>query len=220
MVYFDESELIFKRKLTHVLFQDLEGQVFNRLTVIGYAGKKGIKSYWYCRCKCKNITRVGTSHLKRGDTKSCGCLIIERTKETQTKHGHCRDGKTSLTYKTWKGMLQRCRGKHSNYGGRGIIVCKRWKKYENFLQDMGERPEGLTLDRIDNNGNYCPENCRWANKSVQANNTSKTVFLTFRDKTLSISQWAEKMEINYTTLHNRLYIHHWSIEKALMTKVR
>ena len=131
--------------------------------------------------------------------------------EGNLKHGHCsiKDGsRESATYMSWKEMVARCRNKrHQNYdryGGRGICVCERWLKFENFLADMGERPKGLTLERIDNSSNYTPGNCKWATRAEQARNTSKVVNITFRGKTMCLRQWAASLGINHQSLSRRL----------------
>lgn len=127
--------------------------------------------YWLCLCDCGKETIVTTSHLHCGKIRSCGCL---KDKGNNLKHGHTKNAKQSKTYIAWNHMIQRCNNpkniNYKYYGGRGITVCERWMKFENFLKDIGEIPSGLTLDRIDNNDNYTPNNWRFATWKEQANN--------------------------------------------------
>lgn len=138
------------------------------------------------------------------------------------KHGHGKDGDVSPEYRAWANMLNRCRSltaqNSHRYGGRGITVCDRWLDFRNFLSDMGLRPsERHSLDRIDNNKGYSPDNCRWADLYTQANNTRRNVFLTFRGETLTISQWARRIGLHRKTLMYRVRAG-WTVERALNQK--
>jgi len=186
--------------------------------VIGFA-ERNSNSQWFCQCICNNIIKVDAKSLKNGDTTSCGCFQIEQAKKANITHGHKINGKTSLTYTTWQNMLSRCYNpkykRFSDYGGRNISVCGRWKSFENFLEDMGEIPKGLTLDRIDNNGNYTKSNCRYATWKKQANNRRNNCLLTFAGKTQNITQWAEEIGIKRDLIYKRINKLNWPIERAL-----
>lgn len=139
----------------------------------------------------------------------------------KTKHGHAIRNKHTRTYRSWANMLTRCNNKNDTayqwYGGRGIQVCSRWSMYENFLADMGERPERMTIDRIDTNGNYCPKNCRWATNKQQHRNKRSNRLLTHGGETKCVAEWAETVEISQRALANRIDVYGWSVEKALTT---
>src|ERR1700740_1627845 len=143
---------------------DRIGQRYGRLVVLrrGYRGPSVHNAYWVCLCDCGNETLVQACNLKYGIIRSCGCLNREVAKQKAT-HGHTRNGQTTKAYRCWANMLQRCynpdNGAYENYGGRGIKVCRRWHKFENFLADMGESPRRLTLERKDNEKGYCKANC-------------------------------------------------------------
>jgi hypothetical protein len=164
---------------------DLEDQRFGRWLVLSrVVGSPQMK--YLCRCDCGAEREVYAGHLRHGRSSSCGCLAAEinRTRDHSKDnnppwimHGHTA-GKWSPTYITWSGIVARCTNPKSEqyrwYGARGILICERWRKFENFLADMGERPPGLTIDRKDSNGHYEPGNCRWASKTVQASNMRST----------------------------------------------
>jgi len=156
------------------------GRRFTRLIVLEYSGRsKNGHTRWLCRCDCGNTVDVDRSHLVGGKIQSCKCLNKERIRAAQFKHGLTKRGvKWPSGYSSWSNMLQRCYNKrnqdYKHYGGRGIVVCDRWKKFKNFYLDMGPKPKGLSIDRINNNGNYEPSNCRWATQKEQMNNTRRS----------------------------------------------
>jgi hypothetical protein len=183
---------------------DLHGARFGRIAVIGrdapriYAGRS--ETMWRCRCDCGSEFSASTAILKKGHKRSCGCLSAESRKDRATKHGlH-----GTRTYVSWISMVNRCTNSklaiYKRYGGRGITVCDRWREFENFLADMGERPEGMSLDRIDNNGNYDPGNCRWANDRQQSENRRSTRWIEHDGMRLSVSEWARRLGVNRATL--------------------
>lgn len=175
---------------------DLIGQTFGRLTVFGRAPRRKNHAYWLCRCACGREKEVYGSDLRHGKTKSCGCLA--------RKHGESK----SPTYLSWVGMRRRCiredRPHWGDYGGRGIRICDRWESYENFVADMGERPAGCTLDRIDNDGDYEPSNCRWATPSEQSRNRRSNRPITVDGETRTIVEWSELSGVHRSTIWRRL----------------
>lgn len=123
------------------------------------------------------------------------------------------------TYYTWSSMKTRCLNsnysKYHRYGGRGIKICEKWMSFQGFYEDMGDKPDGLSLDRIDNNGDYCKENCKWSSNREQTNNTSRNIFIKYNGYNLSLRNWAEKLGIKRSTLAQRYYVYKWSIERCL-----
>lgn len=167
------------------MISDLTGQKFGRLTVLRKDSKPHPRHLvsWICLCDCGSECSILGTRMLRGFTKSCGCYRKQHSSELRKKnpiksrHGHARAGRISPTYKSWYAMIQRCENpknvRFARYGARGIVVCAAWSSFDQFLQDMGERPEGKTLDRINPDGNYEPANCRWATPKEQANNKSR-----------------------------------------------
>lgn len=194
---------------------DLTGRVFGRLTVISYQPS----TRWVCRCECGNITVAMTSTLNNGLKRSCGCLVIDTLRKNATKHGGA-SGRKSPTWKTWYEMIRRCRSKtrkcYKHYGGRGIKVCDRWKDYGNFKDDMGEKPIGMTLGRIDNNGDYEPTNCRWETIDEQSNNKRTSRFLEIDGERRTISQWARAYGLDPQVAFSRLQ-QGWDTMRAVTT---
>lgn len=207
------------------------GSKYSRLTVIGVAEPQESKRYGIsykesmstCLCDCGTIKAVKNALLRCGKTESCGCLKLEAIQKRST-HGHRRLGQRSAEYEAWNNMRRRTSNPKSSYyeyyGGRGIKVCERWKaSFANFLEDMREKPSPQhSLDRIDVNGNYCPENCRWATKKEQARNCRNSVYITCKGETRTLAEWAEVTGIRRETISNRIKAG-WSIEESL-TKER
>lgn len=180
---------------------DVLGKRFGRLTVISRAESRGGRAHWNCQCDCGKKTVVSGAYLRKGHTKSCGCYNEDK-KIKHKMHG-------TPEYRSWNHMLQRCNNKnnhkYSDYGGRGITVYDKWLAFENFFADMGRRPHGTTLERIDVNGNYEPSNCKWAtateqqrNQRIQRNNSSGVKGVSW-DK--SKQKWAVQITANYKNIH-------------------
>ena len=159
-----------------VAAKDLSGQVFGRLTVYARHPENTSegKARWICKCECGSERVALAANLKKGFTKSCGCLKREINIARSTTHGHAKRNARDPTYVSWSNMRTRCHNttnpKYRRYGGMGVSIDPRWDDFTVFLSDLGPRPEGTTLDRIDPYGNYEPKNCRWATPIVQAHN--------------------------------------------------
>lgn len=197
-------------------------QKYGKLKPIKVVGiSKDNKKLWECKCDCGKITITRSTFIKSGRTKSCGCLEDENRKNMgkRTKtHGMSK----TQEYRTWCGIKRRCYDKNNEtycyYGARGITICDRWlEKFENFYQDMGNIPDKeYSLDRINVNGNYEKENCRWATREEQGNNRRNNRKLTCRGKTMTITQWGKLLCIGGSLIHKRL-LRNWSIEEAIFT---
>lgn len=190
----------------------LMGRRFGRLVVIGKAPSKGKGALWRVRCDCGN-ERTGQSYWLRNGAQSCGCLASAQTIERSTKHGLVG----TPEYRSWLSMMHRCyrEANHNfdSYGGRGVSVCKRWHNVTKFLEDIGERPPGTSVDRIDIDGNYEPGNCRWATPSEQANNRRNSRFITYQGKTQTIAQWSAEIGVSDRLLRSR-FERGWPLEDA------
>lgn len=204
------------------LTKDLVGQRFGRLLVVDKNKRIGNHQYWHCVCNCGSTKNIRGDVLINGSTQSCGCYAKEVLLKKVTTHGL---SKTSI-YRVHSNMIERCYCPENNhfhsYGGRGISVCKEWEDVMVFWSwaiDSGYK-EGLTLDRINVNGNYEPSNCRWATPKEQSNNTRRNIFKEHNGETKTMKQWSEHCGIDYYTFRARIRKLHWPIEKALTTPVR
>ena len=216
------------------------GDHFGRLMVIGFAGHSRTKSgksklLVKCKCSCGNVIITPSNNLITGDTKSCGCYSKDIARESHLgKSYNYKHGGTmynSRLYKVFSAMHQRCENPncdhYDRYGGRGIYICKEWSgengffNFREWAMNNGYNPDApkgeCTINRIDNDGPYSPDNCEWVNMKTQMNNTSINRYITYNGETHTVSDWANILGIKFSTLENRL-CNGWSIEKALSTK--
>lgn len=189
----------------------MAGLRFGRLIVIAFDKRSSHGAlYYWCRCECGTEKSIEGNSIRRGDTVSCGCY----SRRISTTHGKSR----TPTYTSWRNMIQRCTNpknkRYQCYGGRGIIVCEKWRQFENFLADMGECPPSYTIERQNNDGNYEPSNCRWATIAEQAVNRSNNSRIEFRGQKRLLRDWAAEIGIDRRTLHRRLKCG-WPLERAL-----
>ena len=202
---------------------DLTGKRFNRLVVVKEVDKNKYGTrQWLCKCDCGKYVIDTSNHITTGHTKSCGCYKIEFAKNSFTKHGE----KYTRLYNIWCSMKQRCYDENCNnytrYGGKGISVCDEWNNSYECFRDWSMRngyKDNLSIDRVNNNGNYEPDNCRWATRKTQSNNKSSNHVITYNGITKTVKQWSEDININYGTLLSR-FLRGWSIERALKQPVR
>lgn len=205
-------------------FQNLTGKVYGRLLIKSFVGKimppyGKARYFWECLCDCgKTVILVG-GYFKYAGTRSCGCLHSEVASRAASTH---RQSKCS-EYRIWSGIVQRCTNiknqAYSDYGGRGIKVCERWRVFENFIADMGPRPSPeYSIDRIDNNGDYEPSNCQWSTQLQQMGNTRNSRLLTLNGTTLCVAEWERTLGFPKGIIHNRLR-YGWNNERALTENV-
>lgn len=200
---------------------ELTGKRIGRLAIGEVIGRKRGHKLYLCLCDCGNKHEVASPDLKSGRTKSCGCLRRELRSENNITHNL----RNHRLYSIWANMKTRCynpNGRHYHrYGGRGIRICNEWrnnfKSFYDWSMENGYEP-GLTIDRIDNDGNYEPSNCRWTTSKKQGNNTRRCIFITINGETKTLTEWCESIGINYRTVQDRRK-RGWSIEEALFTPV-
>lgn len=176
-------------------FKNLAGKVFGDWAVIGKKPAiKGKAAFWFCRCSCGSVNLVRGDALRRGKSQRCGKCSVEIFSQT---HGQTRGRKGTRTYNSWRGIKQRCcdpkRACFERYGGCGIKVCERWlDSFENFFDDMGVCPDKLSIERIDNDGDYEPGNCKWATQKEQCRNTRRNHMIEFDGQLLCLTEWSER----------------------------
>lgn len=198
-------------------FKDLSGLKFNYLTVISKEFNRAGKWYWLCKCDCGKKVVLSGSNIVSGHTKSCGCY----KRSVLVKHGKWG----TRLYKTWDCMKSRCNNpkatQYTDYGGRGISVCKEWNQFENFRDWALSNGycDGLTIDRIDVNGNYEPNNCKWATRKEQSNNMRTNRVYTLNGETKTLKQWCDLYSLKYHTILCRV-LKGWPIEKALWHPIK
>lgn len=194
-------------------FKDLTGQRLGHWTVIGESHRSGKVVYWTCVCDCGNTSVVAGAELRNGHSSQCRSC------------GSSSHGCHSLPeYKIWMGINCRCHCKNASgyerYGDRGIGICEEWKSFEIFFRDMGPRPSPAhSIERIDNDGDYCKANCRWATRTEQMRNMSRNHLITYQGQTLCLQEWSDRLGINKATLRKRLD-RGWSVERALAESPR
>lgn len=205
----------------HKRTKDLSGKAFGRLLVVRYAGqdKRG-RAEWFCRCECGTEKVVSANAILTGKTRSCGCLNRDVCGNSFRTHGMT----DTPEYRSWRNMLNRCLNPkvvaYVNYGGRGIKVCESWMSFENFLNDMGPLPSPRhQIDRIDNDGDYEPSNCRWVTASQNSRNRRSTTLIEFRGQTKCVREWAQIVGIGEATIRRRLGLG-WDSHRALTQKIR
>jgi len=195
-------------------FKELSGHRFGRLVALHHVAAG--RSSWSCRCDCGNLKLVTSTNLQSGHTLSCGCLTVENRGKSSITHGKTK----SRAYKSWFKAKSRCNCRsdkqYDDYGGRGVVVCDRWMRFEDFYEDMGDPPAKHTINRINNDGNYsCGKcdvcirngwaaNCRWATPTQQVRNRRTTIHVTIEGQTKTLLEWCQNFNLPYKTVHQRL----------------
>lgn len=218
---YDKDTIEFLPKPTVHNFIDLEGRKFTKLTVLGFAGTRNQRAQWWCECQCGNVLMRQGKLLLNGHQRSCGCLGRETTILLNTTHGlsHLPE------YVNWCAMHTRStnprqKGSH-RYVGRGIGVCEEWHSFERFYADMGPKPSSKhTVERIDNNQGYSPDNCKWATHQEQCNNKEQCRLITFQGRTQTLAMWCRELHLSYSTVNSRLNRGHWAIDDAFSSSKR
>jgi hypothetical protein len=181
---------------------DLTGERFGMLVAVKLV-RVGLERRWKCVCDCGGGTIATVGNLRSGNSKSCGCRKRAVLGESTVTHG--RHG--TRAYSSWQAMRTRCNNSnfhaYPRYGGRGITICARWNSFENFFADMGERPKGMSLERVDNSGNYEPNNCVWATPYTQAHNMRVNHWITYKGETMILQDWARRFGVDASTLRKQ-----------------
>lgn len=202
---------------------DLTGQRFGRLVALSEASKTHPKSRrWFCQCDCGVRCSVQQGNLLNNHTRSCGCLAKDTPQPSRRTHGCARPGQKWPEYKIWTAMKTRCHSpscpSYDRYGGRGIVVCTEWMTFENFIRDMGRRPSpSHTIERVNNEQGYSPDNCVWADRVTQQNNRRVNRRVTFNGETHTIAEWSRITGIPRAALYARLSARGWDTARALTT---
>lgn len=189
-------------------FVDLTGRRFGRLLVLGRATNKNRHVRWECRCDCGNSAVPHATSLKSGSCQSCGCLSIERTKASNTRHGHTSGHVLTPEFRSWTQMIRRCTepnsGSYSRYGAVGVTVCEEWLKFESFLASVGARPAaGYAIDRIDGTKGYEPGNVKWSSVHEQNRNKKSNRWIEFNGKRLVAADWARELGMDSRVIYGR-----------------
>lgn len=190
---------------------DLSGLKFGRWTVLKEAAPQNTSTMWECRCDCGTIKAVNGKSIRRGLSTSCGCYNTEKARNqgTHRQSGRENGNKETAEYRIWSGMRKRCTNpraqRFDRYGGRGISICEKWSDFQQFFKDMGPRPTPRhSIERVDNDGNYCPENCRWATPEEQANNNSRNIIVLVEGVKMTLAAASDALGISYSSAYRRL----------------
>lgn len=196
-------------------FEDLTNKRFGKLLVVENTNKKrNKKTIWLCKCDCGNYKEVQVDNLTSGHTKSCGCL---------NGKGYKHNLKNTRLYYIWSCMKQRCYNEnhkqYKDYGQRGIKICNEWHEFINFYNWAinNDYQDNLTIDRINNNGNYEPDNCRWVNMKIQSNNRRSNHIIEYKNETHTLKEWCDILKLNYKTIQTRINSLKWNVKKAFET---